>query len=52
MKRGVRSSGVVITFDVFKYRKLQFLQRMVALRFVSSFLRYLKKHSQQALSKG
>lgn len=39
MERGVRSFGIVIAFDLFKDRKLQFLQGMVGFTVCFFFLK-------------
>lgn len=43
MERGVRSFRIVIDLDIFKYRKLQFLQRMVELTVCFLFLEIFEK---------
>ncbi len=52
MERGVRSFRIVITLDVFKYRKLQFLQRMVALTVCFLFLEIFEKTFAAGIVKG
>ncbi len=41
-----------VPFNILKYRKLQFLQGRIAFAVCFFFLRYMKEHSRQALSKG
>ena len=51
-RRPMWSFGVTEAIDRFEDGLAELVVIMAVRRFVSSFLRYLKKHSRQALSKG